>query len=104
MRRPLVRVTWLDSASPSADWHSLSEWEGLGSLECVSVGYVIAEDDKAKTIAPHVAYPDEEANCKVCGIMIIPAGAILSIELLGVIPSARASARTSASSSRRRPS
>lgn len=77
-----MQILWLDSASPSSDWHDLSDWEGLGSLECVSVGWLIAEDKHSKTIAPHVAYPNEKENRKGCGIMVIPTGAILSIRRL----------------------
>lgn len=82
MKWPLVRVSWLDSISPSADWHSLSEWRGLGSQECVSVGYLIGDTEQSKTIAPHIAFPDEEEESQACGIMVIPAGAVLAIDIL----------------------
>lgn len=105
MRWPLVRVTWIDSASPSPEWHTLSEWRGLGSLECVSVGYLIAEDKLTRTIAPHLAYPGEAENCKACGIMVIPNGVIRSVETLAASPSSRRASslkRSAGSSSSRR--
>ena len=76
----LVRVRWVDSTSPRMGWLRLSEWEGVGSLECVSVGYIIAEDEKSKTIAPHLAYPDDADQCQGNGIITIPCGAIVSVE------------------------
>ena len=63
-------------------WISLAERPEIGSLECVSVGYVIAEDEKSKTIAPHLAYPEDDANVQGNGIIVIPRAAILSTELL----------------------
>ena len=80
-RWPLVRVRWLDSTAPRG-WQPLADWRGAGTLECISVGYLYAEDEISKTVIPHFAYPAEESNRQGGGIMIIPAGAILSIERL----------------------
>lgn len=63
-------------------WVKISAWEGVGSLECVSVGYLIADDQKSKTIAPHLAYPDDDEQCQGNGIIVIPTGAIVSLERL----------------------
>ncbi len=59
-------------------WIRLTEWEGIGSLECELVGYLIAEDAHSKTIAPHLAYPDDHDECQGNGIIVIPAQAILA--------------------------
>ncbi len=101
-RWPLVRIVWLDSVNPTADWHRLSEWRGLGSQECVSVGYLIGDERDSKTIAPHVAFPDEEENCQATGIMIIPTGAVLRIESLKATASKRVSKRISSRPDARR--
>ncbi len=98
MRWPLVRITWLDSTNAPSDWHSLMDWQGLGSLECVSVGYVIAEDKRSKTLASHLAYPDEPEDTRACGIMVIPKGAIISLEPLGATTSGRVSRNRAARS------
>ena len=63
-------------------WTGLKEWAGIGSLECISVGYLIDENNHTKTIVPHLAYPDDEDNCQGNGIMVIPTAAILSLEEL----------------------
>lgn len=63
-------------------WISLAERAEIGSLECVSVGYVIAEDKKSKTIAPHLAYPDDDANVQGNGTIVIPRAAIIATDLL----------------------
>jgi hypothetical protein len=78
---PLVKVSWLDSSSPDNVWSKLRAWRGVGSLECISVGYLIAEDDLSKTIAPHLAHPYSD-DCQGSGIIVIPSGAITSVERL----------------------
>jgi hypothetical protein len=81
---PLVQIRWLDSSSPRTGWVRLNEWEGVGSLECVSVGYLIAEDKDSKTLAPHLAYPDDKDQCQGNGIIVIPCGAIVSVDPLSI--------------------
>jgi len=48
-------------------WVRIAEWEGVGSLECVSVDYLIAEDERSRTIAPHLAYPEDGISARVTG-------------------------------------
>ena len=81
--RPLVRIRWLDSTSPRG-WLALKDWSGVGSLECESVGYLFAEDEHTITIVSHVAFPDDEGSSQGHGIMVIPRGAIIGREDLGV--------------------
>jgi hypothetical protein len=77
-RWPLVRVHWLDSAAPRG-WQPMADWPETHSLECVSVGFLYAEDKYAKTIVPHFAFPDDDVNRQGGGVMVIPAGAIVSM-------------------------
>ena len=86
LNRQLVLVRWVDSTSPRMGWVHLSEWQGVGSLECVSAGYLVAEDDRSKTIAPHLAYPDDDDQCQANGVIVIPNGAIVSMERLVTAP------------------
>jgi hypothetical protein len=80
-RWPLVLVRWLDSASPKG-WQSLSAWPGIESLECVSVGFLYHDGEHTKTIVPHFAWPNDDANRSGNGVMVIPSGAIISMEHL----------------------
>jgi hypothetical protein len=85
---PIVAIRWLDSSSPRTGWTRLAEWNGVGSLECVSVGFLVAEDGISKTVSPHLAYPDDREACQGNGIIVIPVGAITSIETLATSSSA----------------
>jgi hypothetical protein len=80
--KPLLMVRWVDSTTPRLGWIRLVEWEGAGSLDCVSVGYLIADNEKSITVAPHLAYPEDEENCQGSGIIVIPRPAIISISEL----------------------
>ena len=82
LKWPIVVIRWIDSASPQTGWVRLQDWEGVGSLECISVGYLIKDGDGTKTIAPHIAYPDDPAQCQGNGIIIIPDQAVLSVDRL----------------------
>ena len=74
--RPLVLITWLDSHYV-AGWHT-DEPSEIPSL-CRSVGWLIYDGDKAKTIASHIT--DEETPQR-CGEMTIPVAAIVRVRIL----------------------
>jgi hypothetical protein len=78
----LVKVNWVDSSTPRMGWTFLSDWKGVGSLDCVSIGYLIDENENTITIAPHLAYPDDEVNCQINGVMTIPSGCVTRLEEL----------------------
>lgn len=91
VRWPLVVVRWLDSCDVPG-WTRLSTWQGVRTLECVSVGFLVHEDEISKTLAPHLAYPNEEHTTQGSGIMVIPAGAILEVREIPVGVSATSAA------------
>jgi hypothetical protein len=79
---PLVKITWIDSCEPYSGWQRISDLKPPASLECVSVGYLVDDGKRAKTVAPHVTHPADE-NAQGCGIMVIPTASILTVERLG---------------------
>lgn len=78
----LVLVEWEDS-------HGNGEWQEIGALEdralvCRSVGWLVLDGKKAKVIAPHIIEPETGVEFQGCGIMTIPAAAIISMTNLAV--------------------
>jgi len=79
----LVLVEWEDS-------HGNGEWQEIdGSIEdralrCRSVGWLVLDGKRAKVIAPHMNEPEPGVELQGCGIMTIPAAAIISITRLAV--------------------
>ncbi len=76
IRPPLVLVEWVDS-------HVIAGWQtdepAKEPLLCRSVGWLIHNGKKVKTIAPHMS--DEEVPQR-CGEMTIPTCAIRRIKRL----------------------
>lgn len=66
VKHEVIAIWWLD-ASASVGWETGTAYP---SLECVTVGKIIYEDDKALTIASTWGEFDEDHNCR----MTIPKG------------------------------
>jgi hypothetical protein len=75
---PLVLVEWEDSARPIPSWQWIEDYEMPSTISCLSVGYLIAETEKAIALAPNlgdIAQPKAQA----CGIIRIPRRSIIKI-------------------------
>lgn len=79
MRWPLVQVLWVDSADPGSNWVSVEQLSDYpnGSLDCVSIGWLISEGSESITLASHITDPEEQAS-EACGVLTIPKLAILA--------------------------
>lgn len=75
-KRKLVLIEWLDSHHV-AGWHT--EEPATEPLHVQSVGWLIYDGEKAKTIAPHMT---DETPPQRCGEMTIPSCAVLSVRVL----------------------
>jgi hypothetical protein len=79
----LVLVEWEDS-------HGNGEWQEINgpiedrALVCRSVGWLVLDGKRAKVIAPHVNELEPGVELQGCGIMTIPAAAIIKITKLAV--------------------
>jgi len=80
MNRPklpykLVLVRWEDSEQPISAWQWIDNYEVPEIVECVSVGYLIAETKNAVALAPNIG--DIKRNRgQASGIIRIPRAAI----------------------------
>ena len=77
----LVLIEWVDS-------HGNGEWQDIASpiadraLVCRSVGWLVLDGRRAKVIAPHINESEPGVEAQGCGIMTIPAAAVLSVRTL----------------------
>lgn len=76
----LVLIEWVDSYGCSSDWRSIEGCDPKPTV-CRSVGWLVHEDEKCKTIVPHIC----EQEGQGCGDMTIPTEAIKSVVALGQI-------------------
>jgi hypothetical protein len=80
---PLVMVEWEDSAQPIPSWSYLASFDPPGIVRCVSVGWLIHDDDQMKAVAPNMGALDDECSLQVSGVIQIPTSCILRITPLG---------------------
>ena len=77
----IVCVEWIDSVGVGQDWRS---FEDISLIEhrCFTVGYLVAENDLALVVVPHLSPEDEVAMEQGCGDMLIPRVAVKSVSKL----------------------
>ncbi len=79
---PLVMVEWEDSAQPISAWVHLEDYEPAGIVRCVSVGWLIKDDDEMKVVAPNMGSIDRPANLQVSGVIQIPTRCVTKLTKL----------------------
>lgn len=81
MKWPLVEIEWADSGSHGM-WVDLSELTEDFGVECVSVGWLLSENDASITIASHLALDIHGVADQASGDMTIPKVAITKRRVL----------------------
>jgi len=77
----LIFVRWEDSARPISAWQWIDDYQIPNTVECVSVGYLIAETGDAIAIAPNLGDISQK-RIQASGIIRIPRSAIRSMTKL----------------------
>jgi hypothetical protein len=67
----LVKVEWEDSARPTSAWGWIDDYERLEAVECISVGFLIAQTDRALAIAANIGDVTRD-RIQASGIIQIP--------------------------------
>jgi hypothetical protein len=71
----LVLVDWVDSAQPLPGWRHLDDPPALEVVNCRSVGWLIAEGDGVKMLAPNLGDVGSD-NAQASGFIRIPIAAV----------------------------
>ena len=85
---PLVRVEWLDSSQPISSWKFLSDYRDNPGrpLKCVSVGWMVRDDDDLKILVANFGGVenelDPERTLQACGVIQIPTCCVVRISAL----------------------
>ena len=85
----LVLIEWEDSHSDGA-WCAMEGIEDR-TLICRSVGWLVLDGERAKVVAPHLNEQEAGVPLQGCGVMTIPARAVLRITDLHATSSERPS-------------
>jgi hypothetical protein len=80
---PLVLVEWLDSGQPIPGWQWMDGLERRVPHRCLSVGFLVQDDEHAKVIAPNLGSSggDDEWD-QASGLITIPTPAVTKLERL----------------------
>lgn len=73
-----VRVTCVDSITGDCAWQLTEGFEDFPPVTAVTLGFIVAEDEKHVTIAQSLAAPPQQ----VCNTMSIPKCSIIKTEQL----------------------
>jgi len=79
---PLVQIEWLESTQPVSAWQHLSDLAENSPIKCVSVGYLLRDDDAMKVLAPNMGDIGSELNVQASGIITIPTSCVTKISKL----------------------
>lgn len=80
---PLVLIEWLDSGQPIPRWQWLSDIKPRRPHRCVSVGFLIQDDDETKTLAPNLGASAGDTDWdQASGLTTIPTSAVQRMEPL----------------------
>ncbi len=72
----LVMIEWEDSARPIGAWIWVDEYSIPETVKCISVGFIVAETDKAIALAPNLG--DVELDrAQAAGVIRLPKSAVL---------------------------
>ena len=76
-----VLIEWEDSHTIEG-WHHLDGPLDDTPVTCRSVGWLVLDGAKVKTVAPHMSVPSEGETPQACGIMRIPVRSIVRMVVL----------------------
>ena len=75
---PLKIIEWVDASRVADGWVDLKDIPDAYLHKCVSVGFLISENEKAKILVPTIADIEQPDNRHTYGGMLIPKSAIIS--------------------------
>lgn len=82
----LVLIEWEDSRRPDGAWKHLGDSHAWEPVKCASVGWLVADDDQKKVLAPNMGDIDDAGGMQISGEIVIPASCVLLITRLIEIP------------------
>lgn len=82
MKLPLVLIEWEDSVQALPHWQWLSEIQPPKISICHSVGYLVQDGKREKSLAISCANPNDAESAQVSGIISIPTRCIIKIHKL----------------------
>ena len=77
-KHPLVLIEWVDASRLTNGWMDWSDIPDPYQHRCVSVGFLVSENEHAKILVPTIGDVENEDNRHTYGGMMIPRSAIIA--------------------------
>lgn len=74
----LVLIEWVDASRLSDGWMDLKDIPEPYPHTCVTVGFLVRENEQGKTLVPTIGDIEHKGNRHTYGGMMIPTSAIVS--------------------------
>ena len=74
----LMLIEWVDASRLSDGWIDMAAVPDPYPHKCVTVGFLVSENERGKILVPTIADVEHAANSHTYGGMMIPASAIIS--------------------------
>ena len=74
----LVLIEWDDSARPISQWQWVDDYQVPEIVQCISVGYLIAETKRALALSPNLGDTTSE-RIQASGIIRVPRSSVRRI-------------------------
>jgi hypothetical protein len=75
---PLLLIEWKDASRLSDSWINLTDIPDAYPHKCISVGFLISENENGKILVPTIGDIEHPENRHTYGGMLIPKSAIIS--------------------------
>ena len=80
--KKLILIEWVDASRLSSGWMDLGDIPDPYPHICVTVGFVLSENEHGKVLVPTIGDVGHPDNSHTYGGMMIPAAAIISERIL----------------------
>ena len=76
MNKKIVFIKWKDAKGVTSEWEYLKDSEMIHSVTCISIGFLMLENEEETIIASHIG-DSESTEEQIIGLMAIPCCSIL---------------------------
>jgi len=76
-RCPLVMIEWEDRVQRQSRWSYLAQLGEPEVVRCVSVGWLVADTKRSKSLAPNMRSSDEPESLQVSRLITIPSRCLI---------------------------
>lgn len=83
----LVLIEWEDSAQPLTSWRYLADAPDLEIIQCVSVGWIISQNERVVMLAPNIGDYESGEGAQGTGFIRIPQRSITRMAKLQEVTS-----------------